>query len=355
MATISAAQAGNWSNTNTWTGGVVPGNGDAAVLNGFAVAMDIARIPASGTLLSITDAGKAGYLTVALDTLGSCSINATTITCGTHNGGLIVVTGTTTNTLTINGTTGTGGSSTNSYCIGITGSGNLNTVLGLSGSSGTGSMGCNWGSSGTWNHTGVITGGSGNSSYGAYGSAGTFNITGTVTGGSGSSGSRSYGVLWDSSGVATLNGSMVNTRQMVAWGGKPPVWTVGAYDAKWGDIYYGPEPLDHQLLSGVTCGRITGNRVDATASSVLSTHSYGDPDSQTTGTWVAPNTNTVWTGTTYGVAGGTSGTKRASSITNCEAGNVKKDVAIDDVTGTYEAAGGGAWPLIGGLCHGGIR
>ena len=36
-----------------------------------------------------------------------------------------------------------------------------------------------------------------------------------------------------------------------------------------------------------------------------------------------------------------------SDIENLEAGNVKKDVIIDDVTGTYEGAGGGGGPLVG--------
>lgn len=61
-----------------------------------------------------------------------------------------------------------------------------------------------------------------------------------------------------------------------------------------------------------------------------------------------PAAANVWTGTTYNAAGGgtgTAGTKVASSITNCEAGNVKKDVVIGDVTGTYEGVGGGSGPV----------
>jgi len=36
-----------------------------------------------------------------------------------------------------------------------------------------------------------------------------------------------------------------------------------------------------------------------------------------------------------------------SDIANLEAGNIKKDVVIDDVTGSYEGAGGGGGPLVG--------
>ena len=76
MATITAAQNGNWSATATWAGGVVPGDGDEARLAGYTVTADIARIPASGTLASIkplTDAGAsaAGKLVFPMDTLAA--------------------------------------------------------------------------------------------------------------------------------------------------------------------------------------------------------------------------------------------------------------------------------------------
>jgi hypothetical protein len=49
----------------------------------------------------------------------------------------------------------------------------------------------------------------------------------------------------------------------------------------------------------------------------------------------APDVSEVWNTATFGAYGLTAGTKRASSITNCTPGNVKDDVVIDDVTGTY--------------------
>jgi hypothetical protein len=56
-----------------------------------------------------------------------------------------------------------------------------------------------------------------------------------------------------------------------------------------------------------------------------------------------PTASDVWYGSgEYGYAGSlTTPTKRASSITNCSAANVKSDVTIDDVTGTLSSGGGG--------------
>src|SRR5262245_28024622 len=51
MSAITTAQAGDWSATGTWTGGVIPGNGDTVTLN-HAVTVSDSRIvgtsPASG-------------------------------------------------------------------------------------------------------------------------------------------------------------------------------------------------------------------------------------------------------------------------------------------------------------------
>lgn len=58
-----------------------------------------------------------------------------------------------------------------------------------------------------------------------------------------------------------------------------------------------------------------------------------------------PATSDVWNGVSYAAAALT-GAKRASSIANCSAGNVKSGVVIDDVTGSY--AGGGSQENIPG-------
>ena len=52
-----------------------------------------------------------------------------------------------------------------------------------------------------------------------------------------------------------------------------------------------------------------------------------------------PGVANVWNGITYKILNvAKTGTKRASSITNCSAGNIKSGVTIDDVLGTYAAA-----------------
>jgi hypothetical protein len=74
-----------------------------------------------------------------------------------------------------------------------------------------------------------------------------------------------------------------------------------------------------------------------------------------TGTCTLPTEANVWFGTgTYGNPGSPkTPTKRASSITNCSAGNIKNGVVIDDVTGTYGGGGGGV--LIAGGMTGGVN
>lgn len=374
-ATISANASGNWSNTSIWTGGVVPGDGDAAVLNGYSITANITTIPASGSLLSISDSGKTGQLVIPLNTLGNTTLRANTITGQSGNTtGTVSVTGSTGNTLTVYADL-VGGAGTNSYAfvMGSTGTLVIHSVSsGITGGSGSGSSGL------------TIT------------AAATVTINADVTGGTHRT---STGVLSNSSSnpTVTLNGNLVNSAGSMAWYGRPPSWTVGTYDVKFGSTYYGPEPLDHQLISGVSCGRISGNRVTAVPSQMLDTTWCGDPDSHTVGTyhapdqtgvlsttaygvssetygtwvapvvtgvlstttygvsngtqgtWVAPNPNTVWTGTTYGVSGGTSGTKVASSITNCSAVNIKKDVVVGDVTGSYDPMAAAVFPTVGNV------
>lgn len=61
MSAITSAQAGNWSATSTWTGGVVPGNGDTVTIN-HNVVVDtntiIGTSGAAGTLVVQVASGK---------------------------------------------------------------------------------------------------------------------------------------------------------------------------------------------------------------------------------------------------------------------------------------------------------
>ena len=98
MSTIVAAGAGNWSSTTPnapWPSGTVPGNGDVADCAGFDVALDIATVPATGTLLEMKSSGAGGFtLNIAAAAFsGGGTINVTTMTSGTKTTGLLNVSG----------------------------------------------------------------------------------------------------------------------------------------------------------------------------------------------------------------------------------------------------------------------
>ena len=104
MATITAKADSSWSSTSTWNGGVVPGNGDTADLNGHRVTMDIPTIPATGTLLALTGAGSNGILWLTTSGSGNYAINAATITGGSVGAGATIqIDGSGSGSLTING------------------------------------------------------------------------------------------------------------------------------------------------------------------------------------------------------------------------------------------------------------
>lgn len=79
---------------------------------------------------------------------------------------------------------------------------------------------------------------------------------------------------------------------------------------------------------------------------------YNDTVDGAAGTCTVPDAANVWHGTaTYGNPGSPiTPTKLGSSIPNCEPGNIKNAVVIDDVTGTYGGGGaGGGSNIFGSL------
>jgi hypothetical protein len=321
----SAYSAANWLPAGT------PGEGDTLDLNGKVVSMDVAAIPASGTLALIRSGAannSAGQITVALNAgFPLATIAATTIQAGTAptNRGIILVSSDNVARQFILYTgTGTAGlrggkvGSANAYGVQIAGA-------------------C------TSIFNGDITGGDASATYGVFFNSSlcvaTFN--GNITGGSANY--NAWGVS-NGGGTYTLNGSLINTAACMAWSGKPPAFT------NTGKTYYvqfngtsgpkyGPEPAAGEMLDGVVCGSTTGTYVPDVpdfpdVGNVLST----DTVNGSNGTLTLPDAANVWFGSgAYGVGGtGSTPSKRASSITNCEAANIKPGVVIDDVTGTYD-------------------
>ena len=91
MAEITSAQAGNWSDTATWAGGVVPGDGDTAIVN-HAVTVDVDTIV--GDLTDSVKVQNNNELTIGVNAKLTIKGNATFGTYErTHWGGLILSAG----------------------------------------------------------------------------------------------------------------------------------------------------------------------------------------------------------------------------------------------------------------------
>ncbi len=357
MATVTAIANGAWTaNAATvWDTGVVPGAGDTVDLAAKTVSLDMAATPA----LSVLKATGAGQLTVNLS-VGNFAINATSIQAGTKAGALIAVTGAT-NTLTITGAV-VGGSSDYSYGVDNGGTGTVIINGNVTGGSGSDSHGAYNTSTGVLTINGIILAANGSNSCGVKNyTTGTINITGNITGGSGSlaygmlnlaagpvnvtnsiitggSGNLDHGFYNYGAGAVTLtNVNLVNSTNAVAYAGKPPgtITNTAVNYMQWGSVKYPLQLLDHQVLAGVAHGDITGNRVDCPVAKAVSTSgNYGDPASPLVGTYHEPEASEVWHTAVFGANSEVNGTKVASSIANCEAGNIKSGVVIDDVTGT---------------------
>lgn len=168
-ATIKAKQAGNWSNANTWGGGVLPGTSDIADANSFTVAID-----QDITCIQIDTKTTGGGFTVNTARTITADVNAGTSTCLTasHTSG---------NTLTINGN--------------------------IIGGSSVSAQGLRNNSTGAVAITGYVKGGSAASTYGFFNvSTGSASITGDIIAGPAVSGLYNY-----STGIVTVTGNLIKT------------------------------------------------------------------------------------------------------------------------------------------------
>jgi hypothetical protein len=214
MATITATKAGNWSDTSVWDLGRVPQSGDDVALAGYVIVWDtsITRIPASGSLASISSTGTAGQISIALNDAAfhsgaTLDVGTGNITAGTKPTvfGLLLVTGATDHVLTITGNI-VGGSNANAFGLYASGSGSI--ILNGNATGGTGSyaQGIYADSSSPVTINGNTQGGSANASGFRNGGTGAVSISGTCTGGSGS---EAFGFWNSSTGAATINGNVV--------------------------------------------------------------------------------------------------------------------------------------------------
>ena len=75
MATITSAQTGPWSETSTWSGGVVPGNGDSAIIAAtHNVTVD------QDTTIGTSDVADTGTAAITVNTGGTLTIGAFRLT-----------------------------------------------------------------------------------------------------------------------------------------------------------------------------------------------------------------------------------------------------------------------------------
>lgn len=207
MATIVAQANGNFSDTATWAGGVVPGAGDTAQTGNYIVTID-ASITCT---LNPTGSGyflvTSGGITITGDLVMQSSYTGGGLRA-THGSGTVALTGTATGgavsntfgitsygagTLTVG--TATGGVGNGSY--GLYNIGNGDVIIGATtGGGAQDALGARNYAAGTMT-VGTATGGAGNNAHGAYNNAaGTLTVDLAVGNnwGVGGSGGYAYGV-----------------------------------------------------------------------------------------------------------------------------------------------------------------
>lgn len=219
MSTILAAQNGNWHDGATWTGGVVPGPGDVAVLNGKAIA--ITQDVTCSEIRSDATGGATQGGTATVST-GGLTITANLLLAGSVSGtpDLIVFDAVAPASLTVMAAALQGTTPASTYPCAVLrnqSTGTINITGNITGSASNRGVVRN-AVSGTINVTGNVTPGPNGSVY-TYGihnvSTGAISVIGNVVGGSTQSGVAIYNA---SSGTVTVSGDVTGGSHSTAYG-----------------------------------------------------------------------------------------------------------------------------------------
>jgi hypothetical protein len=286
----------------------VPQADDDVALAGYVIVWDtsLTRIPATGTLTSITSTGTAGQISLALDNAafhGGASLYCTTITAGTKpaTAGILLITGTTDHVLTLTVGIGVGegiiGGSDSAQGVRQTGTGTINVIGNISSGTGISSHGFVSVAASTVNVTGDISASGGPTTVGFYNnSTGNVSVVGNITGGSDASNNYNYGLYngsnasvsvdgiitggtgsWNSIGLcnaSTGNVTLSTSTKLIAgtrgaaYSGKSPAWQpdstsfakfyVGASFGQAANTEFPQVLAAANIKAGVTSGSVTG-------------------------------------------------------------------------------------------------
>jgi hypothetical protein len=238
MAT-NTASSGNISDPANWSLGHVPIAGEDVVIpTGQTMPWDGANgtttLPATGAFNSLTFQGS-GQITLALDVVGNCVLNAGTWTSAGQVS--LLVSGTTTNTLAVTVTSGTAGTSSGCHAIRNNGTGPV-TI------------------------TGPITGSAQAAAKFYYNNstAAVTVVNSTITGGAGPG---ACGVDYGAGTLTLTNCSLVNHATpgggTAISGVKSPTWTPDTNTTiTYGGVVLGKRPTAGEMLPGTTCGGVAG-------------------------------------------------------------------------------------------------
>jgi hypothetical protein len=238
MALRYAVQNGNWSNTATWDGGTLPGNGDDVYTDGKVVTIDIDLVgqyrPAKLYARSRGAGGTAGGYFVVNTTRQIGEPGYPVDVYGPDTGGQCIQHSGDSTTLTVYGEI-FGGITSNARGIHNAGSGTVTVTGNVTGGSGSSAQGIYNAGSGTVTVTGNVTGGSGIGAYGINnGSTGTVTINGDVR--PTATGQAAVAVYNNSIGYITINGDVYGGR------GATAVYANAGYiringDLRWDETY----------------------------------------------------------------------------------------------------------------------